>query len=104
MKIISTEKKSKNDKLVFISSIILSLYIIFMISSYRLGFDNMVIIGVFRELLDIPAFALLVILFVLSVISFIKDKFNFASRSFCSIIILLIAALGLFLFVGKGSV
>ena len=99
MKIISTEKKSKNDKLVFISSIILSLYIIFMISSYRLGFDSMVIIGVFRELLDLPAFALLAIFFVLSVISFVKDKFKFASYPFYSIIILLIAALSLFLFV-----
>ena len=76
MKIISADKKSRNDKLIFISSMILFLYIIFMVSSYKLGFDDIVIIGVFRELLDIPAFALLIVFFVLSSISFIKESFN----------------------------
>jgi len=92
MKIISADKKLRNDKLIFISSMILFLYIIFMVSSYKLGFDDIVIIGVFRELLDIPAFALLAVFFVLSSISFIKEKFKLSSYPFYSIIVLLITA------------
>jgi hypothetical protein len=95
MKIISADKKLKNDKLIFIFSIILFLYIAFMISSYRLGFDDIVIIRVFRELLDIPAFASLAIFFVLSLLSFIKEKFKFSSYPFYSIIILFMTAAGL---------
>jgi hypothetical protein len=95
MKIISADKKLKNDRLVFIFSIILFLYIAFVISSYKLGFDDIVIIGVFRELLDIPAFALLAIFFVLSSISFIKEKIKFSSYPFYSIIVLFITAAAL---------
>jgi len=95
MKIISADKKLKNDRLIFIFSIILFLYIAFMISSYRLGFDDIVIIGVFRELLDIPAFALLAIFFVVSLISFIKEKFRFRTYPFYSILILFIIAAAL---------
>jgi cytochrome c oxidase subunit IV len=66
-----------------------------MITSYRLGFDDIVIIGVFRELLDIPAFALLGTFFILSAISFIKQKLKLTGYPFYSILILLITITGL---------
>lgn len=91
-------RKLKNHRLIFIFSIFLSLYIVFMILSYRQGFDKIVIIGVFRELLDLPAFALIAVFFVLSVISFIREKFKFFSYPFYSIVILLIIIISLLLF------
>jgi hypothetical protein len=69
-----------------------------MILSYRLGFDGLVIIGVFRELLDIPAFALIAVFLVLSVISFVKEKFKFPSYPFYSILILLVTVIALIVF------
>jgi len=96
---IAANKKFKTDKLIFTFSIILFLYTVFMISSYKLGFDDLVIVGVFRELLDIPAFALLAIFFVLSSISFFKGKFKLRSYPFYSMLILLIAAAALILII-----
>jgi len=92
---IDADKKQKNDKLVFIVSVVVAAYIFFMILSYRLGFDGIVIIGVFRELLDIPAFALLGISFILSVISFTRQKFKLTGYPFYSILIVLITITGL---------
>jgi len=92
-------RKLRSDKRVFIFSLIVLLYIVFMIMSYRLSFDDIILIGVFRELLDLPAFALLAIFFVLSIISIVKDKFKFPSYPFYSIILILVAALTLFLFI-----
>ena len=95
METIPANKKLKNDRMIFIGVAILFLYVVFMISSFKLGFDDLVIVGVFRELLDIPAFALLVVFFVLSSISFIKEKFKIPSYPFYSIIILMLAAAAL---------
>jgi len=99
MQQILANKKLRNDKLIFIFSIIVFLYIAFMILSYRLGFDGLVIIGFFRELLDIPALALIPVLFILSSISFIKEKLKLSSYPFYSILILLVAIAGLIVFV-----
>jgi hypothetical protein len=95
MEQILADKKIKADKLIFKLSIIVFLYILFMILSYRLRFDNIVVIGVFRELFDLPAFALITIFFVLSVLSFIKEKFKFPSYPFYSIVILLVTIISL---------
>ena len=92
-------KKIRNNKLVFIFTIFLLSYSVFMILSYRLGFDHLVIVGAFREFFDLPTFALIAIFLVLSVISFVKEKFKFFSYPFYSLIILASAIISLLLFV-----
>jgi len=92
-------KKIRNNKVIFIFAICLLLYCVFMILSYRLGFDHLVIVGAFREFFDLQAFALIALFLVLSVISFMKQKFKFFSYPFYSVIVLLAAIISLFLFV-----
>ena len=98
-KILPGNKKQRNERTVFIFSIFVFLYFVFLILSYRLGFDSLVIIQVFRELLDIPAFALVIIFLVLSVISYVKGKFRSPSYPFYSIIILLASIAIMLIFV-----
>src|SRR5262245_44845282 len=92
-------KKTGNDKMIFIASIFLFVYFIFMILAIRFSFGKITIIGVFRELLDIPAFLLLVVFFVLVTISLIKEKFKIRSYPFYSIIVLVLSVLSLILFI-----
>jgi len=87
--------KIRNDKLIFIFSLILLLYFIFMLASTRFSFGNSVIVGVFREMLDIPALVLLVVFFVISFISFAKERFKIPSYPFYSIIVLLLTVISL---------
>jgi cytochrome c oxidase subunit IV len=84
----SDTKKIRKDKALLILSLFVFLYFAFLILIYELKYDA-VIIGVFREMLTIPFMVLLVILLVLSTITFIKEKFKIKSYTFYSLIILL---------------
>ncbi len=65
----------QKNKQIFIVSILLFLYFCGMIAVNSFKID-LVIVGVFRELLTIPAFILLAVLVVLSMISFVKQQFK----------------------------
>jgi len=84
----SDTKKIRKDKALLILSLFVFLYFAFLILIYELKYDA-VIIGVFREMLTIPFMVLLLILLVLSTITFIKEKFKIKSYAFYSLIILL---------------
>jgi cytochrome bd-type quinol oxidase subunit 2 len=65
----------QKNKQIFIASILLFLYFCAMIVVNNFKIDG-VIVGVFRELLTIPAFILLIALMVLSMIAFAKQQFK----------------------------
>lgn len=85
------------DKTILVLSISVFIYLTFLLLSYQLKLDSIVIIGVLREMLDIPAFILLPFLFVLACISFIKRGFKFNSLPFYSMVILLAITIALIL-------
>ncbi len=85
-------RKSKKDKNIFIFSIIVFLYFALVIFLYEIGYDA-VLIRFVIELFTIPFAALLIVLLVLSILSFIVGKFKIVSLSFYSITILLLTML-----------
>jgi hypothetical protein len=91
-------RKQNKDKLIFVATIMLLLYFLFMIATTRLPFGETVMVGVIREQFDLPAFALEAIFLVLSVITFTKKKFKL-SYPFYSILVLLLNLLLLMVFI-----
>jgi len=76
------------DKIVFVFAIALSLYFSSLILLYELKIDS-TIIGVFGELLTIPAVVFLLVLLIISAVSFVRGKFNMKSFPFYSLVIIL---------------
>ena len=83
-------KKLKNSKLIFLLSLVVSIYFLFLyLNAYILRWD-FVLIGVFQELLTIPVMLGELILLFFSIRGFILSKYLFKSYSFGATIILLI--------------
>ena len=74
-----------SEKVIFIASIADFIYIVFLISSVRLQYDSVAIVGVFREMLDIPGLLLLPVLLTCAIIDFAKGKFKFNTFFFDSL-------------------
>ena len=79
-----------NNKVLFYASCLLAAYFGFLILDAYFLKLSFVLIGVFRELLTIPAVFLLPVLFVFVVIRWWKEKFQFNGYAFWSIVILAI--------------
>ncbi len=87
MKPSSNLKKQTNDKLVLLGAIACLMYFtaLVVLSRYEI---NIIIVGVFIELLTIPFILLLVFLTFTSIKNNIKNKFNIKSNYFFSLLLL----------------
>ncbi len=87
MKLSIHYKKLTNDKLIFLSSIITFIYFITLLTLWYYKI-NIIILGVFIELLTIPFILLLLSLTFLSIKGSTKTKFNIKSNYFISLLLL----------------
>lgn len=94
---VKTSSKQKTAISILTITIIVFFYFAIMILLNKLEFDA-VLVGVFRELLTIPALVALVICFVFSLAGFIRNKFHINSMPFYALIIQL-ATVGLLVYI-----
>lgn len=91
-----TNSSAGNEKLVFVSSLIIFVYFACLILINFLKLD-WVILGVFRELLTIPFLLALIVLFPFSAVLFFKTKRKIGSMPFLTLLSLLATVLLLIL-------
>ena len=84
--LIAKKVKPAKNKIIFYLSIVNLVYFIsiLLVDEYKL---DATLIGVFRELLTLPFLALLIFIIVMSVVSWIKEKFIINSYPFFSLVI-----------------
>lgn len=87
-------QNSDNNKRVFVVSIIVSL---FWLIGNTADVYHYAFIGAIYELLSLPMLALIIFLPVISIIFFIKDKFNLRSMALYSVLLLIPVILLMFL-------
>lgn len=81
--------QNQNDRLVLVSSIGTALYFVFLIGNNHFKIDNQVIRFI-RELFTLPVFLLLVVLILMAGYGISREKRKFSSRSFYSLMILVL--------------
>ncbi|MBK8088577.1 MAG: hypothetical protein IPK31_11840 [Chitinophagaceae bacterium] len=79
-------KITKQNNLILFLSLTVAAYFIFLITADKLHYRP-VLLGVIVEILTIPALLLMLTMFIISVIRFVKSKYKVASFTFVSIII-----------------
>ena len=87
MKFSTNFKKLSNDKLILLSSIATFIYFMSLVALSHYEID-IIVLGVFIELLTIPFILLLLFLAFLSIKNTIKSKFNIKSNYFISFLLL----------------
>jgi len=87
-------QNSVNNKRVFVVSIIVSL---FWLIGNTADVYHYTFIGAIYELLSLPMLALIIFLPVISIVFFIKDKFNLRSMALYSVLLLIPVILLMFL-------
>ena len=87
-------QNSVNNKRVFVISIIVSL---FWLIGNTADVYHSAFIGAIYELLSLPMLALIILLPVISIVLFIKDKFNLRSMALYSVLLLIPVILLMFL-------
>jgi hypothetical protein len=89
--------KEINNKILFYSSCLLAAYFGFLILDAFVLRLTFVLVGVFREILTIPALILLPIMLVIVIIRMRKEKFQLNSYLFWSFTMLVTTGVGMFL-------
>jgi len=88
--------ENQNDRLILISSIGTAAYFVFLIGTSHFKIDNQVI-GFIRELFTLPVALLLIVLITMAGYGFSREKHKFSSRSFYSLLILILTVVLLIL-------
>lgn len=80
-----TKRTIQNNRIFFLS-ITVAAYFIVLLAADKFHYSP-VLLGVIAEILTIPALLLLAVMFIISVISFVKSRYKAASLPFVSILI-----------------